>query len=95
MAQAVVQACDCKRDRSYVQFPLQEMKYLYSLWYRGKKCGVEVPQFNTRFLQNMAANWERSVLTYILSDYPTMYGIQQETDLFLFTYAPIQIIKKT
>ena len=34
---AGVQACDCKRDRLWVQFPLKEMKYLiFSLWCRGK-----------------------------------------------------------
>ena len=49
---AIAQAWDCKRDRLWVRFPLEEMKHLiFSLSLSGRgKCGVEFPHltYNAR-----------------------------------------------
>ena len=65
-----VNKCDCKRDRPWVRFPLEEIKYLillfYSLWYGGK-ARRQVPPLITQFLQNSAENGGL-ILSYYMRD---------------------------
>ena len=54
--------CDCKRDKLWVRFPLEEMKYLIfpfsSLWCRGKPRRL-VPPLNSECFKNSVESGKR------------------------------------
>ena len=59
------QACDCKRDRLWVQFPLEEMKYLTLSFPRSGnelKRDVEFRHLTHNAFKNLAETGERKYL---------------------------------